>query len=127
MRMKNLLTLGVVMAGLALVLTTPAHSQRPAPQSAPPQALPTPPSPLGVPPGPVPEETLTQRLARKAKLKEEDVVRLLTLLAPEVQADLARGKSVKLAGLGTFRVVQVPEHRDLGPDGRPITVPASNT
>ena len=32
---------------------------------------------------------------------------------------------MELKGLGTLRVVRVPEHRDLV-DGRPATIPASN-
>jgi nucleoid DNA-binding protein len=60
-------------------------------------------------------------------LQEDDVHRLLAVLGPEIQAELASGKSVTLSGLGTIRVVQIPEHRDLGPDGRPVTVPAVNT
>ncbi len=135
MRMNRLLTLGFTLAALGLVLTLPAVAQRTGqqPQSAPPQALPTGPLPgaqpgvAGVPQGPIPEESFTQRLARKSRLKEEDVNRFLTVFGPELQAELAKGKSVQFPGVGTFRIVQVPEHRDLGKDGRPVTVPAANS
>jgi hypothetical protein len=39
---------------------------------------------------------------------------------------LARGKTVGIPGLGTFRVVQIAEHRDMRL-GKPVIVPATNT
>ena len=74
------------------------------------------------------EETMGQRLAREAKLSEEQVNRLLTVLGPAVRDELKKGNTVSLPGLGTFRVVRVAEHKDIeAGTGRPLRVPASNT
>jgi nucleoid DNA-binding protein len=99
------LALGVVLGAIIVMagLTAPAQSQRPPA-----------------------EETLSQQLARSTKLKEEDVIRLLSALGPAIQEELKRGKEVSLAGLGMFRIVRIAEHRDLR-DGRPVIVPATNT
>jgi nucleoid DNA-binding protein len=94
--------LGVV--GLVLALASPAQSQRP------PKEL-----------------TLTQRLAKAAKVPEADATRLFEALGPVIRDELQRGKQVELPGLGTFRVVQVAAHKDLAKGGRPITIPATNT
>jgi nucleoid DNA-binding protein len=88
-------------AGLVLGLTASAQTQRPR------------------------EETLTQRLARGAKLSEESADRLFKALGPVIREDLRKGKEVNIPGLGTFRVVRVAEHKDLR-DGRPVVVPATN-
>jgi nucleoid DNA-binding protein len=73
------------------------------------------------------EETLSQRVARTTRLSEKDVVRVLQELGPAVREELRRGREVSLPGLGTFRVVRVEGHRDLGRGGRPVVVPAVNT
>jgi nucleoid DNA-binding protein len=74
------------------------------------------------------EETMGQRLAREAKLSEEQVNRLLTVLGPAVRDELKKGNTVSLPGLGTFRVVRVAEHKDIeAGTGRPLRVPATNT
>ncbi len=69
--------------------------------------------------------TIPGRIAAETKLKEEDVVKVLTALGPAVRDDLARGGRVELPGLGVFRVVRIAQHRDLV-DGRPATIEASN-
>jgi DNA-binding protein HU-beta len=74
------------------------------------------------------EETLGQRVAREAKLSEEQVTRVLTALGPAVRDELKKGNTVNLPGLGTFRVVRVAEHKDIeAGTGRPLRVPATNT
>ena len=88
---------------LALTWTAPAHSQRP---------------PL--------LDTLPRELVKRARVSEEAVARLLNTLGPAVREQLANGRDVTLPGLGVFRVVRVPEHRNLV-DGRPTTIPARNT
>lgn len=71
------------------------------------------------------EETLTQRLARLAKLKESDADAFFTALGPAIREELERGKEVAITGLGTFRVVRIAEHKDLR-NGQPVIVPAVN-
>jgi nucleoid DNA-binding protein len=73
------------------------------------------------------KETLTQRLARETKLKEDQVTKLLNALGPAMLTELKAGKSVELPGLGTFRVVRVAGHKDIAAGGRPVTIPAFNT
>ncbi len=90
-------------AAVAAVLTAPAQSAKPPA-----------------------EETFNQRLAKAAKLSEEQAGRFYQALGPIVREELARGKSVSVPGLGTFRVVRVEEHRDLR-GGRPVVIPATNT
>jgi nucleoid DNA-binding protein len=72
------------------------------------------------------EETFNQRLAKAAKLSEDQAGRLFAALGPIVREELGRGRTVSIPGLGTFRVVRVEQHRDLR-DGRPVVVPATNT
>jgi nucleoid DNA-binding protein len=72
------------------------------------------------------EETFNQRLAKAARLSEEDAGRFYQALGSVIREDLAHGKQVSVPGLGTFRVVRVEEHRDLR-NGRPVVVPATNT
>jgi nucleoid DNA-binding protein len=76
---------------------------------------------------PKPEETFTQRLAKAAKLPDQDAAKFYEALGPVIRDELARGKAVSFPGLGTFRVVQVQAHKDLGPNGKPVVVPAANT
>ncbi len=74
------------------------------------------------------EETLGQRVAREAKVSEEQVSRVLTALGPAIRDELKRGNTVSLPGLGTFRVVRVAAHKDIeAGTGRPLVVPATNT
>jgi nucleoid DNA-binding protein len=72
------------------------------------------------------EETFNQRLAKAAKLNEDEAGRFYQALGTVIREDLARGKQVNVPGLGTFRVVRVEEHRDLR-NGRPVVIPATNT
>jgi nucleoid DNA-binding protein len=85
-----------------LVLTTSAQSQRP---SAP--------------------ATLKGRLVTATRLPDADVQKMLNALGPAVRDMLRTGAQVDFPGLGTLRVVRVPEHRDLV-GGRPATIPGSN-
>ncbi|HEV3255397.1 MAG TPA: HU family DNA-binding protein [Gemmataceae bacterium] len=73
------------------------------------------------------EETFPQRLAKAAKLSEENASKFYQALGPTVRDDLAHGKQVSIPGLGTFRIVQVQAHRDMAAGGRPVTIPAANT
>jgi nucleoid DNA-binding protein len=70
-------------------------------------------------------KSFEQRLAEKAGLREETVIRLLKALGPIATEDLRKGEQVVLPGLGALRVVRVAEHRDLR-NGRPVTVAAAN-
>src|SRR5436305_1288360 len=72
------------------------------------------------------EETFNQRLAKAAKLNEDEAGRFYQALGTVIREDLAHGKQVNVPGLGTFRVVRVEEHRDLR-GGRPVVIPATNT
>jgi nucleoid DNA-binding protein len=69
--------------------------------------------------------TLKGRLAKAVDVPEEKVEKFLKALGPAVAAQLAKGEKVEFPGLGTFRVVRVPEHRDLV-NGRPAMIPANN-
>src|SRR5262245_3194330 len=97
---------------VVLGLAAPALSQRP-PQTARP-AVPRR-NPL----------TLAGSIAAATKVSEQDVEKVLQALGPAVRDQLTRGQQVNLGGLGVFRVVQVPEHRDLV-GGRPATIAATN-
>jgi nucleoid DNA-binding protein len=90
--------------GMALVLATPVQSQRP-----------------------LAKETLGQRLARLSESTEQQADRFLAVLGPALQEELKSGNEVKLQGLGTLRIVRIPEHKDMATGGRPIIVPATNT
>ena len=93
-----------VLAGTLVVLSWagPALSQRPA------RLLP-----------------MAQDIARQTRLREESVDKVLTALGPAVSRQLAAGRTVTIQGLGTFRVVRIPEHRDLV-NGRPATIAGAN-
>jgi nucleoid DNA-binding protein len=92
--------------GLLLGVADPARSQRPQRQQA---------APL----------TLKERIVNATKLKAPDVQSMLTALGPAIREQLRAGAAVTVEGLGTFRVVRIPEHRDMV-DGRPATIGASN-
>jgi nucleoid DNA-binding protein len=104
MRQIRWIALFALIAGLALLLTQagPAQSQKPADA-----------------------KTLKSRIVAATKLPEADVQKMLTALGPAIRDHLKSGEKIELAGLGTFRVVRIPEHRDLVA-GRPATVAASN-
>jgi nucleoid DNA-binding protein len=105
MRHSQWIALFALVIGMALLLglARPALSQRPA----------------------EPPQTLKGRIATAAKLPEADVQKMLTALGPAIRDHLRTGAQIELPGLGTFRVVRVPEHRDLV-GGRPATVAGSN-
>jgi nucleoid DNA-binding protein len=84
------------------------------------------------------EEALSQRLPAKkpmtlksrvmdySKLEEKDTNKFLQAIGPSVRDLLAAGQQVEIPGLGLFRIVNVPAHRDLV-NGRPATIPGSNS
>jgi nucleoid DNA-binding protein len=120
MRKGALLGVGSLTGVLALLFALTAPAQPPAP---PPAAVPPPGLPLTKPP----EETLNQRLARVANLTEEDIAKVMAELGPAIQYEITHGRQVSFAGLGTIRVVRVPEHRNINSNGQPVTIPAVNT
>jgi nucleoid DNA-binding protein len=150
MRKGQWLGLAALLGAMAVVmsLTSSALSQKPLvdeqkppadvakpPADAPKQPADAPKPPpeggpviVNEPQRPVNEEamTLPQRVARAAKVSEETAGRMFEALGPAIREELRRGKSVSIPGLGTFRVVRVAEHKDLK-NGRPVTIPASNT
>jgi nucleoid DNA-binding protein len=71
------------------------------------------------------KDSLRGRLARAGDIPEEKVDKLLKELGPAISDQLSRGQKVELPGLGAFRVVRVPEHRDLV-NGRPTMIAATN-
>jgi nucleoid DNA-binding protein len=64
-------------------------------------------------------------LVSATKEKKETVEKILKALGPAFSEQLRAGREVELSGVGTFRVVQVAEHKDLV-GGRPTTIPAKN-
>lgn len=105
MRTTNVWALLALFGTLTLVLglAGPALSQRPPAQ-----------------------KTLPERLVSATRLPRENVDKFLAALGPAITEHLRSGEQVQVPGLGTFRVVRVPEHRDLV-DGRPALIPASNS
>lgn len=105
MRTRNWLALGTLLATLALVLVgvPTARSQKPAGE-------------LSIP----------QKLAKTTKLTDEQASKFYAAFGAIIREEISRGKTVAVPGLGTFRVVRIPEHRDLV-DGRPAVIPARNT
>jgi nucleoid DNA-binding protein len=123
MRTKPWLAFGGLIGAMALVVGwTPAQVPKsPAPPVAPPKQA----APAEKQPAPA-DEPIPTRLAKLAKVSEESANRLYQALGPVIRDELAKGHTVILAGLGTFRVVRVAEHKDLR-GGTPILVPATNT
>ena len=68
-------------------------------------------------------DPLPRDLAKQAEVGEADVAKVLTALGPAVARQLAAGREVAVPGLGTFRVVRIPENKDLV-GGRPGTIPS---
>ena len=104
MRKPHWLALGALVVALGLSFTVTSLAQPPRP----PERLP-----------------LTAAVAKKSKLPEDDVKAMREALGPIVREKLAIGETVELPGLGTIRVVRVPEHKDLV-QGRPATISAVN-
>ena len=69
--------------------------------------------------------TLKGRIAADTKLSEDEVAKVLAALGPAIRDRIAAGDKVELPGLGSFRVVHIPDHRDLV-NGRPTLVAGSN-
>src|SRR5262245_26284961 len=98
---KHGIALGLLLALLALLVSSTAPAQSPT-----------------KPPGlsatkPPAKETLVQRLARTAKLTEEQAERAFQMVGPAIRDELTRGNTVAVPGLGSFRVVRVAAHKDL--------------
>lgn len=112
MRRGQWLALGMLLAAMVVVLSWAAPVQSQKAQQPP------------------PDEPLSLKIAKSAKLSEENAQRFLQALGPAIRAELAAGKAVNLPGLGTFRVVRVPDHKDMIIGGRsggtPIIVPGKN-
>jgi len=70
-------------------------------------------------------DPLPKDLAKATELAEEDVLKMLNGLGPAISRQIAAGRDVTVPGLGTFRVVRIPENKDLV-GGRPYTIPARN-
>jgi nucleoid DNA-binding protein len=71
------------------------------------------------------DSSLRGRLVKQTKVAGNDVDKLLAALGPAVTDMLRSGQQVSIPGLGTFRVVNIPPHRDLA-GGRAALVPGSN-
>jgi nucleoid DNA-binding protein len=104
MRTRQIMTLGALLGacGLALILSAPAQTERPR------------------------VDSLVARIAEATKLSEENTDRFLKAMGPAIRDELKQGKEVSLPGLGTFRVVQIQEHKDLR-GGDVVVIPTTNT
>jgi nucleoid DNA-binding protein len=71
-------------------------------------------------------QTVKDRIVKETKLESADVQKMLNALGPAIREQIRTGAQVEIPGLGTFRIVNIPEHRDLVA-GRPATVAGSNT
>jgi nucleoid DNA-binding protein len=72
-------------------------------------------------------QTLKQRVINLTKLQPKDVDKFLQSIGPAIRDHLKTGETVEITGLGTFRVVNIPAHRDMiRGTGVPVTVAASN-
>jgi nucleoid DNA-binding protein len=70
-------------------------------------------------------QTVPARIVAATKLPEADVQKMLAALGPAIRDQLRTGAVVEVPGLGVFRVVRIPDHKDLVA-GRPATVPGYN-
>jgi nucleoid DNA-binding protein len=68
---------------------------------------------------------LNGRIAAATKLPPNDVAKVMDALGPAIRDLLGQGQTVMVPNLGSFRVVRIPEHRDLV-NGRPATIGGSN-
>jgi nucleoid DNA-binding protein len=138
MRKANRMSLAILIVVCCLV---PVRSDEPQPQPAPP------PAPQGQQPAQPPQKpakpqvqritqlgqgapgalpsTVPGRIAIATKLSEADVAKMMTALGPAIRDLLAEGNTVEIPNLGLFRVVRIPEHRDMV-NGRPATIAGSN-
>jgi nucleoid DNA-binding protein len=69
--------------------------------------------------------SLQGRIAAATKLPEADVAKMIDALGPSIRDLLGQGQTVNLPNLGSFRVVRIPEHKDMV-NGRPATIAGSN-
>ena len=69
--------------------------------------------------------TFEGRMLASSRLPEADLKKFLTALGPAISASIASGQSVTIPNLGTFRVVNIPAHRDMV-NGRPAVIDGSN-
>jgi nucleoid DNA-binding protein len=69
--------------------------------------------------------TFQGRMLAATRLPEADLKKFLAALGPAVAGTLASGQQVQIPGLGTFRVVNIPPHRDMV-NGRPAIIDSSN-
>lgn len=111
MRGNNLWGVMALLGGIGLLAGTLAAQPAQPPKPAPPTA----------------KDSLAEGIARTTKLKEDDVQKVLDALGPAVLAKIASGEDVTFPGMGTIRIVRIPEHKDMNKEGRPIVVPAVNT
>ncbi len=104
MRKSQMIALGILIgaAGLVLALAEPAKPRRSN-------------EPLG----------LQGRIVKATKLTEAQTQKFLAALGPAIRDLLQTGAQVEIPNLGMFRVVRVPEHKDLV-GGRPATIAGSN-
>jgi nucleoid DNA-binding protein len=72
------------------------------------------------------EETFVGRVAKASGVSEEDVAKVLRALPGPLKDDLRQGKTISLNGVGSFRIVKLPEYRDLK-DGKPVIIPPRNS
>jgi nucleoid DNA-binding protein len=70
--------------------------------------------------------TFQGRMLAATKLPDKDLQTFLKALGPAISASIASGQTVSIPGLGTFRVVNIPSHRDMAAGGRPVVVGARN-
>jgi nucleoid DNA-binding protein len=106
MRKRKWVGLGVLVGALALMLALnePALSQRP-PTKA--------------------KMTLESRVMDYSKLKKEETNKFLRAIGPAIRDLISGGEQVTVPGLGSFRIVRVPAHRDMI-NGRPATIPGES-
>jgi nucleoid DNA-binding protein len=70
-------------------------------------------------------KTPQQKLATAANLTEEQATRAYEAFGSVVVSELSEGKVVNVPNLGTFRLVRIPDYKDIR-DTRPVTTPAHN-
>jgi nucleoid DNA-binding protein len=112
MKRPGILLAGVL--GAACLTIGPAVPVEPRATAAPP-----PPAQRG-------EETFVGRVSKASGVSQEDVAKVLRALAGPLKDDLRQGKTVSLNGVGSFRIVKLPEYRDLK-DGKPVIIPPRNS
>jgi nucleoid DNA-binding protein len=125
MRTRQVMILGVLLGAFMLALSLSAPAQFKRSDKAPPVPTPAPAQASA-------QDSLVQRIVQATKLSPENTDRFLRALGPAIRDELKQGKQVSLPGLGTFRVVQVAEHRDLNlsrgglETGAPVVIPTTN-